>query len=851
LSLRLGAAALSLVLAGGCAPSTPQTPAPSGGNVPTSSPTGQPAPPSEPVAAASSAAPSGVAAGLELAEVRFAPLPGEAPFVEIVNASSGPIGLAALSLGIAGTPLALAPAEGSLGPGERLLVVFDGPKDSEAHVVHAGGAQLGAAGSVQLLDAGGRALDVVAWGAGQPNAVALSAGDFASDTVAPGTTIGRPPGATDPYQPTEWVVYPPASATPGAPNPVPQVAVLLPVDGAILGAQATLSWYPVIGAATYRVQIAQDDAFAAPVIDITVSAPRIGIASLAAGRYTWHVQAIGADGGTSTVSDPSGFEVTAGIVRIAPAAFHPGMPAVAGPPTVDDPGKQLSVPMLYQRKDTAMLLLEEPHEHAPMAWDTPHDPPNGADPADAKNCAVAMVAMVNHFYGGDLNEDRIGYEVLKDRQPGPEEDLVFGKGLNIPQTNAAFKFALGSDVTFVPEYASYDEAWTTIKAAIDAGRPVPGANIKHGFVVTGYAVTNGKRIVTINDPARGVEHFDIDAVRLPATSLSLWLLPDGLKGTHQEPSVTTDSDGDGVVDFDETQRFQTDPHNADSDDDKVHDKQDIASGIFDPTYGYALHRVVGGQGRDFDQDSNPTEMDPDSDGGGCQDGEEDKNADGHRTGSETWNFDKADDSCFDLMGTITFDRVSMNDAGNGELSNATLHATIDVKLRADPADPTHLIDAGSSFTVSNKFSSERPNGSDCSPARHLSNSDGTYRFSDPPVPSPGHTMGELGGGDGHPDIWAYVDRQRGLMGISIIPYYPEKVEDTCQLITGVFGLPIVIDDWTCGSTFSGLNLSIDATIGEAPSGPLPVTVDCKQDGPAFLWQSQKVTTTGQLKLIGH
>ena len=849
-TVRLGAAALSLVLIGGCTPTAVVTPVPSSpASAPPSGTAATAAPPTGPVAVAPSAAPPTVAAGLELAEVRFAPLPGDPQFVEIANAGSAAVPLAGLTLKVGATPVAIAPAESALGPGERLLVALDGPKDPESHVVHVA-AQVGAAGSVQLLDAGGRALDHVSWGAGQPNGVSLSAGDFGIDTVAPGTTIGRPPGAVDPFQPTDWVAYPPASATPGAPNPIPQVAILLPIDGAIVDAQEILGWSSVVGAASYRVQIASDVSFATPVMDTTVSEPQIGIASLAAGRYVWHVQAIGADGGTSTVSDPSGFDLTAGVVQIAPAAFHPGTPPTADPPRVDDPGKQLNVPMLYQRKDTAMLLLEEPHEHAPMAWDTPHFPPNGADPADNKNCAVAMVAMVNNYYKGDLNEDRIGYEVLKDRQPGPEQDLVFGEGLSIPRTNAAFAFALGAPVTFVPEYASYNEAWTAITAAIDAGHPVPGANTRHGFVITGYAITNGKRVVTINDPAHGVTHFDIDAVSLPSTSLSLWLLPDGLTGTKQETSVTTDSDGDGVVDFDETERFQTDPHDVDTDADKVHDKQDIASGVFDAEHGYAAHREDGG--RDWDGDGIPTERDPDSDNGGCQDGEEDKDANGHRNGTETWNFDVTDDTCFDLMGTITYHRVSTNDAGNGERSDATLDATIEVKLKADPADPTHFIDAGSSFTVRNKFSSERPNGSDCSPARHLSNSDGTYRFSDPPVPSPGHTMAELGGGDGHPDIWAYIDRQRGLMGISIIPYYPETVQDTCQLITGVFGLPIVIDDWTCGSEFSGLNLSIDAKIGEAPSGgPLPVTVDCKQEGPAFLWQSQKVTTTGSLKLVGH
>jgi len=462
--------------------------------------------------------------------------------------------------------------------------------------------------------------------------------------------------------------------------------------------------------------------------------------------------------------------------------------------------------------------------------------------------------MVNHFYEGDLSEDRIGYEVLKDTTPGPELDLVWGVGLTIPQTNAAFAYALGAPVTFVPEYASYDDAWDAITEAIDAGRPVPGANTHHGFVITGYSIRpDGHRIIWLNDPAYGMARSDIDAPgRAPSTDLSLWILPDHPNGTKQEAAVTTDSDGDGVVDFDETERFGTDAHKKDTDDDKVGDLQDIASSVFDPTYGYAFHPVTNGKGRDFDSDASAPERDPDSDNGGCLDGDEDKNVDGHRTGSETWNFDKADDSCFDLQGTITYDRVSTNDAGGGERSDATLHATIDVKLKADPNDPTHLIDAGSSYTVDNVFTSERPNGQDCSPGRHISKSTGTYRFADPPIPSPGHTLEELGvDANTHPDIWAYLDRQRGMMGISIIPWFPEKVEDTCQLFQNPIALPIVIDDWVCGSDFSGLNLSIDAKIGEAPNGPLPVTVDCHQEGPAFLWQRQKITTKGQIRLVGH
>jgi hypothetical protein len=45
----------------------------------------------------------------------------------------------------------------------------------------------------------------------------------------------------------------------------------------------------------------------------------------------------------------------------------------------------------------------------------------------------------------------------------------------------------------------------------------------------------------------------------------------------QEPQVSKDSDGDGLVDFDENERFRTAPNNKDSDKDGVPDKEDIES----------------------------------------------------------------------------------------------------------------------------------------------------------------------------------------------------------------------------------------------------------------------------------
>ena len=75
-------------------------------------------------------------------------------------------------------------------------------------------------------------------------------------------------------------------------------------------------------------------------------------------------------------------------------------------------------------------------------------------------------------------------------------------------------------------------------------------------------------------------------------------------------------------DFDETRRFHTNPGDPDTDQDGVKDKADIRASVFDSKHGYALGHP---EGRDFDGDGQPMELDQDADGGGCFDGQEDGN----------------------------------------------------------------------------------------------------------------------------------------------------------------------------------------------------------------------------------
>jgi hypothetical protein len=124
-----------------------------------------------------------------------------------------------------------------------------------------------------------------------------------------------------------------------------------------------------------------------------------------------------------------------------------------------------------------------------------------------------------------------------------------------------------------------------------------------------------------------------------------WLAPASPALVSEEAEIYMDSDGDGVVDFDETQRFGTDPNNDDSDKDDVKDKEDIRAGVFDENYGYAFYGFFG-IGRDYDNDGIAPEKDEDSDDGGCFDGLEDFDFDGKFKAPETYNFDEGDDACF-------------------------------------------------------------------------------------------------------------------------------------------------------------------------------------------------------------
>jgi hypothetical protein len=141
-----------------------------------------------------------------------------------------------------------------------------------------------------------------------------------------------------------------------------------------------------------------------------------------------------------------------------------------------------------------------------------------------------------------------------------------------------------------------------------------------------------------------------------------WLLPEVVHPASDEPEIKLDSDGDGMVDFDEVQRFGTNPNDPDTEKDNLKDKQDVRGSIFDDHFGYAVTQDL--LGRDKDGDGLKMELDVDSDDGGCFDGMEDYDYDGKFVEPETWNFDDGDDACITGTDEILLDENQIYDDGN-------------------------------------------------------------------------------------------------------------------------------------------------------------------------------------------
>ncbi len=569
-----------------------------------------------------------------------------------------------------------------------ITVYFDGQDDVQSDAIHSDRIDFldAASGHLILADAELNELDRIDWGSDRAFAVHERGTGVAEMPV--GTSLSRRPDSIRAFAPGEWFTADSSQMTPGLPNRNPGVSMLFPLDGALLLVdQVLVDWAPVTGPSEYEVQVASDSTFNSTVIDQTVIDGPLELA-LPPGGYYWRVQAHFADGSLADWSPINRFVVVSEEVE-------------GEPPPEDDAGKlsvsqqvlsrrtvlSRRVPQYFQHKDSHMLQLESDYPSGTRhAWDAPHPELDKNDPADNANCARAAVSMINGYFAGAddnspfLTQDRISLFVFREVNdlgfPGPEFDFGYGRGLTDEEYSKALEFALGAASTyrlmenqdvasesFLGIYAPAfrEQFWKELGDSIAANKPVaisawtgPRGSYMHAIVALGRFVIGSERarFVRLNDPWYGRVSVPLDQLKVRA----YWILPDAPTPRKDEDDLRnrTDTDEDGIMDFDEENRFETSKSAKDSDQDCVDDLPEIRGSVFNTKHGWGVfqaRRVLGlpqiSDGRSRTHKRPEIEGDvADSDGGGLNDPMEDLNLNGEYEPEmgESDPFDSADDA---------------------------------------------------------------------------------------------------------------------------------------------------------------------------------------------------------------
>ena len=561
--------------------------------------------------------------------------------------------------------------------------------------------------------------DFVAYGAapGDAAADAIAAGlweagwwaDFnvgsgAQDVSAPpptNRTVGLYPGRAN-LSPDDWAVYGAADHTPGAPNPVPRSIWSTVSDDAVMASDGfALGWMFVPGA-TYQLQIDHDQAFAPPlVVDVMRDQPYYPDTTpgspLAGGEYWWRVRAFI---GQQAAAWSAPLHVTVVPVAGFAAASDSANALSIGPQVV------LSMTWLRQKKDNPLLCLDGDDEGNPttsgeeVAWDAVH--PDGIYTHGRNSCVRASVAMIVTHYGGHLSMDRIGYHLLENwgdpvvdvgELNNPHLDLAHDRRTGVCGGDGShggylLAWALGINVSDYT-YAYAKPTWDQVRGFIDASRPVMRFYDGHQTVIGGYrTLGDGTKQIRLFDPWSGTtwegyDSLDITCYYAPPASAP--------NVRSDEPGIWSDADGDGIMDWDEQNRFHTMATYADSDDDWVQDKQDLREYVFDTAGVYSLRSA------DHDGDGKRKELDFNNDNDSSVDGCEDTDRDGkyEPASGETDNFNSASHrACTPIFDILQPTETNPVNAGAFDDPDKIL---VQVKTATPPSDPVTY--TASDFTV--------------------------------------------------------------------------------------------------------------------------------------------------------
>ena len=314
---------------------------------------------------------------------------------------------------------------------------------------------------------------------------------------------------------------------------------------------------------------------------------------------------------------------------------------------------------LAARKDTYLLDVKWGEMAIAREWDRPHFHHEQYDEEESYRCWIVAAQMLNHYYGGNITQDEIklNFKYYPKIQPDFFADsalfgilgafLHYNQGGSDPEnliSNQMLPWVLNENAVLNRNDRSPTE--NEVKYWLSDSVPLYIWNEHHVEILDAYKKTlQGKLFVrVVNTDNNG----DTAWISLDSAKIQGFMAPQVVGSVRMSDSlIHRDSDGDGVMDYDEFYRFGTDSTKFDSDGDGIDDKTEILSyTILEPISGDSSgiqKGITNLKYADIDMDGYRAECDIDSDNGGVSDGLEDLNKNGMQDGDESSPYDADDD----------------------------------------------------------------------------------------------------------------------------------------------------------------------------------------------------------------
>ena len=410
------------------------------------------------------------------------------------------------------------------------------------------------------------------------------------------------------------------------------------------GDSVPLAWQSVPGALKYTLSVFNSDSNLVYQKETYRTAERV---LLDTGAYLWKVQS----------RRPNEENVMTGASAINATRLN----VRRFSPELASEWKSMGVKSVSGRKDTPMLEVIW-GEHADLReWDRPHLNHDYVNEVQGYSCWAIGIKNLNAYYGGTLTLDEIIWYVKKDQYDAINAFWTFGDaGGDAIESQKGLKYALDSNETY--QYISNSKEPLTygeIKEIIDDDKllyikivwPISLGSVGHFLLIDGYGKKGDDTFVELVniDNYGNIANMGTDSLLKMLQDYIIIDRPPYVRNMSSDLGVFqydrtvdsvvikwTDSDEDGMVDFDEKYRFGTNPYYPDSDSDGVFDKDEINSYIILEKVAYNLEMVNSDSQNlktamvikgiaseymaDVDGDGIRAELDPDSDDDGLNDG---------------------------------------------------------------------------------------------------------------------------------------------------------------------------------------------------------------------------------------